>query len=166
MDNGIEPRLIEVFRAVVETGSATLAGERLRMTQPSVTRAVAQLEERTGLDLFERGRFGMRLTAVGELFAEEVRASFTGLDRLTAAASALRRGLRGRIVIAALPIHAQGLVAELVGDMMRDAPDLSVRIEELSLETAVRRLTLGEVDIAIAPGPVSSPAQLHGRTIA
>jgi DNA-binding transcriptional LysR family regulator len=162
----LEPRLIEVFQAVVETGSATLAGERLRMTQPAVTRSIAHLETRTGLGLFERGRFGMRLTAVGELFAEEVRVSFAGLGRLSAAADSLRQGLRGRIVVGAYPIYAEGVVADVMGELAAEAPDLSIRIDVQRDDEIVRRILHGEVDIGVLPGPVSLHAQLNSRALA
>lgn len=164
--DSLEPKLIEVFQAVVETGSATLAGERLRMTQPGVTRSIANLEARTGLDLFERGRFGMRLTAVGELFAEEVRASFSGLGRLSAAADALRQGHRGRIVLAAYPIYAEGVVAEVLGELAAETPDLTIRIDTVRDDEVVRRLLHGEADIGFISGPVSAHAQLKSRTVA
>ena len=86
----LDPKSLEIFQAVMESGSATLAGDRLGMTQPAITKAIASLETRTGLTLFERGRFGMRPTAEGALLAEEVRRSFAGLDRIAVAADAIR----------------------------------------------------------------------------
>lgn len=162
----LEPRQIEVFQAVVETGSATLAAERLRMTQSNVTRAIANLEAKTGLGLFERGRFGMRLTTVGDQFAQEVTRSFAGLNRIAAVADSLRQGLRGRIVVAAYPIHAEGVVAEVLGGFSREAPELSVRIDALGTEEIIRRVLHDEAQIGVLPGPIASHAQLHSRVLA
>lgn len=162
----LEPRLIEAFQAVVDTGSATLAAERLRMTQPAVTRSIATLESKTGLDLFERGRFGMRLTSVGELFAEEVERSFAGLGRIGAAAESLRQGLRGRIVIGAFPIYAEGVIAEVIGEMLRETPDLSIRIDTLRDKEIIRGVLHDEIQIGVIPGKVSAHARLHSRKLA
>lgn len=162
----LEPRQIEVFQAVVETGSATLAADRLRMTQSNVTRAIAGLEAKTGLALFERGRFGMRLTAVGELFAEEVSRSFAGLDRISAIADTLRQGLRGRVVVAAYPIHADGILAEVVGAFSREAPELSIRIDALGNEDIIRHVLHEEAQIGIVPGPIAPHARLNNSVLA
>lgn len=151
---------------MVETGSATLAAERLRMTQPNVTRAIASLESNTGLGLFERGRFGMRLTGVGELFAEEVSRSFSGLSRISALADSLRQGLLGRIVVAAYPVHAEGRVAEALGDLALDAPELTIRIDMLATEDIIRRVLHDEAQIGVLPGPIAPHAQLHNRVLA
>lgn len=161
----LDPRQIEVFQAVVETGSATLAAERLRMTQPNVTRIIASLEAGTGLDLFERGRFGMRLTAAGELLADEVRKSFAGLGRIAAVAAAVRQGLHGRIVVAAVPAYGEGFVTEALGAFAGETPDLSVRIDLVSAEEAVRKVLHGEADIGVMAGSISGHAQLHSRIL-
>lgn len=157
----LDPKSLEVFQAVIDAGSATLAGERLGMTQPAITKAIAALEERTGLSLFERGRFGMRPTAEGALLADEVRRSFAGLDRITLAADAIRQGLRGNFSIAALPIYADGLVARAIGALVAEAPDLQVRIEALVQDETLRRILLDTVEMGVAMGPFSPHAQLQ-----
>lgn len=161
----LDPRQIEAFQAVVETGSATLAAERLRMTQPNVTRIIASLEAGTGLALFERGRFGMRLTAAGELFAEEVRRSFAGLGRIAAVAAAVREGRHGRVVVAAVPAYGEGFVTEALGAFAGATPDLSVRIDLVNAEEAVRKVLHGEADIGVMAGSISGHARLHSRIL-
>lgn len=161
----LDPKSLEVFQAVMESGSATLAGERLGMTQPAITKAIAGLEARTGLTLFERGRFGMRPTAEGALLAEEVRRSFAGLDRIAIAADAIRRGMRGHLNISALPIYAEGLAARAVGALALEAPELHVRILALTQDETFRRVALETVDLGLVMGPLSPTAQLAHHTL-
>lgn len=156
----LDPKSLEVFRAVVETGSATLAGERLGMTQPAITKAIAGLERRTGLTLFERGRFGMRPTAEGALLDEEVRRSFAGLDRIAIAAEAIRQGMRGSLGIATLPLYAEALVGRAIAALALEAPDLSLRILAVDQEEAFRRVALETADLGVVLGPLSPAAQL------
>ncbi len=157
----LDPKSLEVFQAVMESGSATLAGDRLGMTQPAITKAIASLEARTGLTLFERGRFGMRPTAEGALLAEEVRRSFAGLDRIAVAADAIRNGMKGNLVVATIPLYAEGLVARAVGALAAEAPELSVRVEAWPQDEALRRVLLETADVAVLMGPFSPHAQMR-----
>ena len=157
----LDPKSLEVFLAVMESGSATLAGERLGMTQPAITKAIAGLEARTGLTLFERGRFGMRPTAEGALLAEEVRRSFAGLDRVAVAAQAIRQGMRGNLVVSALPIYAEGLVARAVGALAAEAPELTIRVETHLQDETFRRILLDKADIGVVSGPFVPNGQLQ-----
>lgn len=59
--------------AVAEAGRIVAAAERLSMTQPALTRAVARLERRAGARLFERLPSGVRLTALGAVALERAR---------------------------------------------------------------------------------------------
>lgn len=161
----LDPKSLEVFRAVIETGSATLAGERLGMTQPAITKAIATLEGRTGLTLFERGRFGMRPTAEGALLDEEVRRSFAGLDRIALAADAIRRGMKGQLSISTMPLYAEGLVARAIGALAQEAPDLYVRVLALNQDETFRRVALDTVELGVVMGPLSPAAQLAHHSL-
>jgi DNA-binding transcriptional LysR family regulator len=156
--DGLDPRSLDVFRAILETGSATAAGQRLRMTQPAVTRAIAVLEQETGLVLFERGKFGMRPTAQGELFATEVERSYSGLARVKAAAAAIRQGLVGELVLAALPVLSDGFAARALGAFALAAPDVRVNMIHLPADEMIRRVLAGNVDMALtAAAAVEAP---------
>ncbi|NBB15888.1 LysR family transcriptional regulator [Caulobacter sp. SLTY] len=163
--NRLDPKSLEAFRAVIETGSATLAADRLGMTQPAVTKAIATLETRTGLTLFERGRFGMRPTAEGALLDEEVRRSFSGLDRIAIAAEAIRQGMRGQLSIATLPVYAEGLVGRAVAALSLEAPELNLRILAVDQDETYRRVGLETVDLGVVMGPLSPAAQLANHPL-
>ena len=68
------------FLAVVETGTVIAAADGLDMTQPALTRLVAQLETAAGALLFRRHPKGMALTPFGEIVAEEARQLVEQMD--------------------------------------------------------------------------------------
>ncbi|MDQ0463478.1 DNA-binding transcriptional LysR family regulator [Caulobacter ginsengisoli] len=156
-----DPHSLEVFQAVVETGSATLAARQLNMTQPTVTRAIAQLEQVTGLTLFERGRFGMRPTAEGAMFAEEVRRSFSALDRVAASAQAIRQGVRGRIVVGAIPAYGEGFVARAIGRLVENAPEVDACIDIDIPQDMLRKVLHGQTDLAVMAGTFADHPELE-----
>lgn len=64
--SGYDLRALEIFGAVSELRSMTLAAQRLNMTQPAVSQAVQQLEETLGVVLIDRSRRPLLVTAAGE----------------------------------------------------------------------------------------------------
>src|ERR1700712_789452 len=61
----IDPRVLRTYLAVCREGSISAAARQLNISQPSVSVAIAQLEQKLGGSLFERGRQGIVLTAAG-----------------------------------------------------------------------------------------------------
>ena len=83
-------RQIECFRAVMYTGSMTLAAAQLHTSQPNVSRAIALLQRETQLNLFER--VGQRVVPTPEAQAllKEVDRVYVGLQSIRAAADRIR----------------------------------------------------------------------------
>jgi len=96
-------RQIEAFRAIIESGSVTAAADLLFLTQPSVSRLLADLEAELGFALF--ARIGRSLTPTPEADAlyEEVRRSFVGLQEISRVADDIRQYRSGSLKIAAMP---------------------------------------------------------------
>ena len=83
-------RHIECFRAVMHTGSMTVAAKQLHTSQPNVSRAIALLQRETQMKLFER--IGLRLVPTPEAHAllKEVDRVYVGLQSIRAAADRIR----------------------------------------------------------------------------
>ena len=90
-----EPRIshrhLEVFRALMLSGSATAAAQMLFSSQPTVSRELARMESLLGYALFERAQGRLRPTARALSLWAEVQRSWQGLDRVVEHALALGR---------------------------------------------------------------------------
>lgn len=84
----MELRHLRYFVAVAEEGNLTRAAEKLFIAQPPLTRAMKQLEEEIGVELFIRKPRGLELTNGGEYFLEQARQI---LDKVTATVDDTRR---------------------------------------------------------------------------
>jgi DNA-binding transcriptional LysR family regulator len=73
-------RHLRAFVAAVEHGGATRAAERIHLSQPAVTQALAKLEARLGAKLFVVGADGMRPTEIGRLFHDRVARAFALIE--------------------------------------------------------------------------------------
>lgn len=90
----IELRHLRVLVAIAEEGSLTRAGDRLVLSQPAVSRALAQLERRLGVTLVERTSRHVALTQAGAGFADAAREALRAVDRAVETAAAAVRPVR------------------------------------------------------------------------
>jgi DNA-binding transcriptional LysR family regulator len=84
-------RQVEAFRAVMMSRGITAAAQMLNVSQPSVSRLIADLERAVGFRLFDRRGARVHPTEQAQMLFEAVRRSYTGLDLLDQAARRIAR---------------------------------------------------------------------------
>src|SRR5260370_39654950 len=101
-------RLLEAFRAVVESGSVTHAASSLGITQPAVSAQIARLESELGFSLFTRTGNRLRLTSEAITFRAEAERTLDRTDDLVRAAEHIRQGQVGSLTVASHPVAGGG----------------------------------------------------------
>ncbi|HEX7638757.1 MAG TPA: LysR family transcriptional regulator, partial [Burkholderiaceae bacterium] len=124
-------RHVEVFRAVMTTGSVTAAAAALFTSQPTVSRELARMEALLRLALFERVRGRLRPTAQAYALFDEVQRSYAGLERVADTAVRLRQFAQGQLAVAGLPAFAQALLPGACARFLKAHPDVSVSVDPL-----------------------------------
>lgn len=159
-------RELEVFRATIFTGSATAAAERMGVSQPSVSRTLAQIEERLNLILFIRQ--GGRLTPTAEALAlnEELDPIFDGLDRVRSFADSAEAMRGGRIRVLAPPSFCNHFVTPMMIEFKRAHPSVLIELRVVSSREALGNINAGEGDIAITTNRVAHPGVRMEQIIA
>jgi DNA-binding transcriptional LysR family regulator len=106
---------IGYFVAAAETGSITLASERVNISQPSISSAIAVLEENFGIQLFIRHHAqGLSLTGEGQRFLREARLLLSQADDLQNAASEISSRIAGPLDIGCLATLFPLIIPELL----------------------------------------------------
>jgi LysR family transcriptional regulator, benzoate and cis,cis-muconate-responsive activator of ben and cat genes len=82
---------------VAEEESVTRAAARLHLSQPTLSRQIADLEDELAVALFDHGAKKIRLTSAGRLFLEEARAVLNRSGLAVEAMRAMKAGSRGEI---------------------------------------------------------------------
>ena len=153
---------LRYFLAVARGGSTLAASRELRVSQTTVARRIAALEEAVGLTLFEKRPAGYALTPSGEelrTHAEAVEAAALNFD---SAAQRNTRDLSGTVRITTEEIFAVTLLAPL----LRELHDLHPQIHiELDTAQAIRDLGAGEADIALRSTALEQGSGLVGRRL-
>ncbi|APO70896.1 transcriptional activator protein LysR (plasmid) [Rhizobium gallicum] len=149
-------RHIEVFHAVMTTGSVTGAADMLKTSQPTVSRELARFEYLIQIKLFERIRGRLRPTAHALQLFEEVQRAYFGLDRIVRTATSLRRFEQGQLSIVCLPVFSQSLLPQTCRLVAERFPDVGISItpqESPLLEEwlSAQRYDFGLTEIGHAP---------------
>lgn len=103
-------RHVEVFRALMLSGSATRAAEMLFTSQPTISRELARMEQIVGFALFERVHGRLRPTMAALTLFDEVRLAYVGLERVAATAARLREFRDGQLSVIALPAFSHAIL--------------------------------------------------------
>jgi DNA-binding transcriptional LysR family regulator len=157
----LDPRLLDIFRAVAEAGSATAAAARLNTTQPSITRSIADLERDCGFRLVDRGRFGMRPTPEGDILLASIQRNFAGMSAIERTVSDLREGVHGALWAAAIPVVAEGALGERLGAFTAENPKVTVRLASMTSDHVLDAILSDEVDVGAITGPPPISAALE-----
>jgi len=153
-----------VLRAVVDAGSFMRAGESLGLTQPAVSRAVARLEARVGVRIFQRSARSISLTDEGRRFYESIVPHLRAIEEATNDAGQSSAKARGRLRVNIDPGTAQFVLMPRLGPFLKTHPELFV---ELVVRDRLGDLIHGGIDVAIRfgkPEPSSLKARVLMRT--
>jgi len=143
-------RQLEYFVAAGETGSITLASERIAISQPSISTAVSHLEKELGVQLFVRHHAqGLSLTPAGKRLLREAKALLQQAEALYDAAGEASGQIRGRLTVGCLIPLAPMVIPELSHSFMASFPDTFVHQVEDDQERLLDALRKAEIDIAL-----------------
>jgi DNA-binding transcriptional LysR family regulator len=117
-----------VFVAVAEQGGFAAASRALNLSAPTVTRAVAALEEAVGAELFVRTTRFVRLTETGERYLDDCRRILRQLEEAEAHAAGAHAAPQGTLSLAAPVLFGQQLVVPTLVEFLAAYPAVSVRL--------------------------------------
>lgn len=140
---------LNAFIAIAETGSFSLAGERLHLTQPAVSKRLAALEAQLGVRLFDRLGREIGLTEAGRALLPRAYTILNVLDDTRRALTNLNGDVSGRLCLATS--HHIGLhrLPPLLRSFTRAYPDVNLDIRFLDSEVAYEEVLHGRAELAV-----------------
>lgn len=148
--------------AVHEAENFTLAARRLGLAQPTVHRAISQLEQEAGQSLFERTAFGLLPTRQTRALVQAVMLAFAELDQADSDLSELDGGETGQIVVGSLPLSRSVLLPRALARFREQRPRYPVMVIDGRYDELLGNLRRGEVDLII--GALRQPAPIGDIT--
>ena len=160
METRISFRHIGCFLAIARERHIGRAAERLNLTQPAVSKTLAELESLAELRLVERGRHGARLTPAGEHF---LRHAIEVEQAMQSAAGALQGPVAPPVQIlelGALPTVASGILPNALLRLRERQPHTGVRLYTATNDMLLSALKAGRLDCAV--GRMAEPSTMQG----
>jgi len=142
-------RQLEAFRATIRAGSITGAANMMHISQPSVSRLIADLEHSVGFALFVRVGRGLTATVEGKHFYEGVEGMFVGTDRLKELAKSIRTSQGGVISIGAIQSLTTIELPKAVGRLYKVNPEIQFKIQSRNTPAIVDAVQTRQIDIGV-----------------
>ena len=152
--NQLDWNQLKAFLETAETGSLSAAARKLELTQPTLSRQVAAIEQQMGVTLFERVGKAMALTPTGLELLEHARAMGAAAEALGLAATGRSQAVGGVVSVSATDAVAAQLLPPLVRRLREQEPGIAI---EVISSNAVSDLLRREADIAIPHGKPEQP---------
>ena len=151
--------------AVAQAENFSIAARRLGIAQPTVHRAISQLEGEIGRALFKRTQYGTAPTRAGQLLAGAAQLAFAELAQARMElADAMGRGTM-HLTVGGLPLSRSYILPSTIAKYQATHPRVSVKVLEGPYETLLAGLRRGEIDFLFGalrePPPVDDIEQTH-----
>ncbi|SIQ37959.1 DNA-binding transcriptional regulator, LysR family [Rhizobium sp. RU35A] len=167
----ISPRLkttltqaqLQALIAVGESENFTLAARRLALAQPTVHRAVTQVEQESARSLFERTAFGILPTRLCQSLIQAARLALYELDQAAAELSEFDGEEAGSVVVGAMPLARSTLLPRALRRFRLEHPTCPVRILDGPYDELLGGLRRGSIDLLVGalrvPAPIGDVVQ-------
>ena len=157
-------RQLRAFIAVAEAQHFTRAGERLELSQSSVSTLIRELEENLGLRLFDRHTRMLRLTQAGAELLPLARRAMSDLDQVIGSAAELSTLGRGRVSIAAASLQAALLLPRFIRLYCDEYPGVKVNVQDVTEHEVIDKVRAGEVDFGLGSS-AATQQDIAGRAL-
>ena len=152
---------LRYFVAVAERLHFGRAAQALHMSQPPLSRAIRNLEERLGVALFARNRRRVELTAEGGRFLDEARRVLGQLERSVRELKGMASGEQGRLRIGFVSLADFGVLPGLLKRFKAARPGVRLALREMLSPEQATALAGGELDFGLLLPPVLGEANLE-----
>src|SRR5581483_5631695 len=145
----MEMHQVRYFLAVAQLLNFTRAAEECNVTQPSLTRAIRQLEEELGGDLFRRERPHAMLTPLGERMYPLLKQCYDSAQSARALAAMIKDGEVGSLKLAVSGSIELGLILAHVNELRKNFSEIELKILRGTGPQVVEYLKSGEAELAV-----------------
>ena len=142
--------------AIAEHKNFTKAAEHCFVTQPTLSTQIQKLEEELDIVIFDRGKKPIELTEVGRKIVYQARNIVNEADRIQDIVDQQKGFIGGEFRLGIIPTIMPTLLPMFLKTFIKRYPKVKLKIEELTTEDILARLSDGHLDAAIAATPLES----------
>ncbi len=150
-------RHIELFQAILQTGSLTAAAELLHISQPAASKILKHAEQQLGFALFDRVRGKLQPTAEARVLQQQTERLAIDLQNLRRLADSLGRGEECALRLICTPALAQALLPQALRTWRERFPRTVCQLATQHTAEIVEALLLREADLGLTSQAVEHP---------
>ena len=149
----ISLRQLRAFLAVARQQHFRRAAESLHLSQPAVSRHIAELESELGLKLFDRNTREVVPTEAGRYLESAIGRVLDELEGVLAHVHSESERRRGKVHVASVPTLSAGLMPQCIAECTRRYPELVIQLHDQAQTLVLDSVRGGEVDFGVAIEP-------------
>jgi len=162
----MDTRSLKLFITLCDTLHFGRASEACHISPSALSRAIKQLEDSLGVQLFERDNRTVSLTREGLRFQEYAREALIQWDVIRNSMLAEAQELQGEISVYCSVTASYSFLYDILSEFRQQHPKIEIKLHTGDAENAIQRVIANEEDITIAAKPDSLPAGLAFKQIA
>lgn len=139
---------------IAQSGSFSMAADRLHISQPSLSIAISSLEKELGVTIFTRSRQGAQLTEMGETIVTQAREILIKIDQMSNTNSSI---LMGNLSVSAVPSVCLAVLPEAIATFKNKHPHVKLTLNEQGTHKIIKDVNSGKSDLGI----IALPANLE-----
>lgn len=147
----LDPRHLEMLAAIVDHGGLTEGAAALGKSQPSLSRTLAQLEDRIGAPLFVPGKRPLQPTDLGRALADQGRQILAADQAASHIVDQFRSGRSGLVRLGGTPFFMDGVIAPMIAEFQRQHPDIRVDQSYGYSGDLAEMVASDRLDLAVCP---------------
>ncbi|REE82087.1 LysR family hydrogen peroxide-inducible transcriptional activator [Lutibacter oceani] len=142
--------------AVAEYQNFTIASEHCFVTQPTLSMQIQKLEDELETKVFNRNKKPIQLTEIGKKIVEQAKIIVDESNRINDIVDQQKGFIGGDFKLGIIPTVMPTLLPIFLKTFIKKYPKINLKIEELTTEEIVNKLTEGHIDVAIAATPLEN----------
>lgn len=146
-------RHVELIAELHECRSILKASRRLSLTQPTLTKALRDVESTLGVRLFERSNRGLEPTPYGEIFARHAKIVLAQLRHAAEELESLRAGYSGKVTVGTLLAASASILPDAIARLKKQRPGVAISVVVGTYDILMPSLLAGDLDMVLGRLP-------------
>jgi len=146
-------RHVELIAELHDCRSILKASKRLSLTQPTVTKALRDVESTLGVRLFERSNRGLDPTPYGEIFARHAKIVLAQLRHAAEELESLRAGYSGKVTVGTLLAASASILPDAIALLKKQRPGVAISVAVGTYDILMPSLLVGDLDMVLGRLP-------------
>jgi DNA-binding transcriptional LysR family regulator len=146
-------RHVELIAEIYDSRSVLKASRRLNLSQPTVTKALQDVERTLGVSLFTRSNRGLEPTPYGEIFARHAKIVLAQLRHAAEELENLRAGYSGKVTVGTLLAASASILPDAIAMLKKERPGVAISVVVGTYDILVPSLLVGDLDMVLGRMP-------------